>query len=49
MFVFHFNLHWLLPMAQALHEESRAGLLGCHLMAVALFSIVGIIVLGICL
>ncbi len=49
MFDFHFNLHWLLPLAQALPEESRTGLLGYHLMAVALFSIVGIIVLGICL
>lgn len=49
MFDFHVMSGWLLPLAQTLPEESRTGLLGYHLMAVALFSIVGIIVLGICL
>lgn len=39
----------LLPLAQIVHAEERTGLLGYHLMAVALFSFVGVIVLGVCL
>lgn len=37
------------PLAQVVPEEARTGMLGYHLMAVALFSCAGIIVLGICL
>lgn len=50
MFDFQIFAQWLMPLAQMLPEESRTtGLLAYHLMAVALFSVVGIIVLGICL
>lgn len=49
MFDFHNVSHWLLPLAQLVPEESRTGLLGYHLVAVALFSIVGIVILSICL
>ena len=49
MFDFHTLTEWLMPLAQTLPDESRTGLLGYHLLAVGLFSVVGIIVLGICL
>lgn len=39
----------LLPLAQVVSDEARTGLMGFHLLAVAVFSVVGIIVLGICL
>lgn len=41
--------HTLLPLAQASMEESKTGLLGYHLMAVGIFSCVGILVLLVCL
>ncbi|MCC6508548.1 MAG: DUF350 domain-containing protein [Pirellulaceae bacterium] len=41
--------HTLLPLAQTSIEESRTGLLGYHLMAVGIFSCVGILVLLVCL
>lgn len=41
--------HTLLPVAQLSIEENRSGLLGYHLMAVGLFSCVGILVLLVCL
>lgn len=46
-----FDLTWnsLLPLAQVSLEESKPGLLGYHLMAVGIFSCVGILVLLICL
>lgn len=40
---------WVQPIAELPVEESRTGLLGYHLMAAAVFAVVGIIVLGICL
>lgn len=49
MFDIHNVSLWLMPLAQTLPDEPRTGLLGYHLMAVGLFSVVGIIVLGICL
>ena len=38
-----------LPLAQVAVEENKSGLLGYHLMAVAIFSCVGILVLLVCL
>jgi putative membrane protein len=49
MLEFRHLFHSLLPLAQIVSDEGRTGLLGYHLMAVALFSCAGIIVLGICL
>ncbi len=49
MFDIHILSQWLMPLAQTLPDESRTGLLGYHLMAVGLFSVVGIVILGMCL
>ena len=41
--------HNLLPLAQLSTEENKSGLLGYHLLAVGIFSCVGILVLLVCL